>query len=454
MDDRGTKRTREDSDHRDERYNAEPPHYDAAADEDDVQVEVTTGEGKTVKMQLPPAATILMVKQEVERAQGIAPRDACIFVHDDAREEKLEDEETLRSLRRAKGVLVSMLLLVELADAQQVVPELAANADMVLGNGEAGYSGEQLNNPFGIAFVPANPDWVVTTEYGGHRVKIINTRTGSLICKLRKEEDEEEDEEEDGYEDRHAGSGMGEFNSPWGVAVTSDSSFVIVADYVNHRVQVLQLVVGAGGDSATLQCIRCLGSGEGRGNGELQYPCGVAMLRSDTNAQETVLVAEESNHRVSQFALDGTFIRIFAGTSIPGSGDGEFMGPTALAILGSSGEVAITDSDNHRIQIFDAKGKYKRQFGIEGKEHDGHFNYPVGLASDAHGNLLVTDYTTRLQVFSPAGKHLCTRADLGAKAGFRTDRGKAIAWSDAGGLATANGSKHVALLWGSAWAAV
>jgi hypothetical protein len=36
-------------------------------------------------------------------------------------------------------------------------------------------------------------------------------------------------------------------------------------------------------------------------------------------------------------------------------------------VLGSSGEVAVADHDNHRVQIFDSEGNYKRQFGIKGK---------------------------------------------------------------------------------------
>jgi hypothetical protein len=83
------------------------------------------------------------------------------------------------------------------------------------------------------------------------------------------------------------------------------------------------------------------------------------------------------------------------------------------------------------MQIFDSEGKYKRQFGTKGHKADGQFDSPAGLASDAHGNLLVVDFTNRLQVFSPAGKHLCTRSDLG----LHGDSGKGIAWSADGGIA-------------------
>jgi DNA-binding beta-propeller fold protein YncE len=158
-----------------------------------------------------------------------------------------------------------------------------------------------------------------------------------------------------------------------------------------------------------------------------------------------VLVTEVDNQRVSQFALDGTFVGIFAGTGKQGSGDGEFKYPRGFTVLGSSGEVAVADHNNHRVQIFDSEGNYKRQFGTKGKEADGQLYLPAGLASDAHGNLLVTDRTNRLQVFDPEGKHLCTRSDLGLQG-----NSKGIAWSAGGEIAVANSSAHNAHVWHSA----
>jgi tripartite motif-containing protein 71 len=155
---------------------------------------------------------------------------------------------------------------------------------------------------------------------------------------------------------------------------------------------------------------------------------------------------EAVNHRVSQFALDGTFVGIFAGTGEKGSGDGELSYPQGITVLGSTEEVAVADCSNHRVQIFDSEGKYKRQFGTEGEEDDGQLYCPAGLASDAHGNLLVVDHTNRLQVFSSEGKHLCTRSDLGV----HDDSLKGIAWSAGGEIAVPNGDSHKVLVWHSA----
>jgi hypothetical protein len=192
---------------------------------------------------------------------------------------------------------LELLLLVEQADAQQVVPELSVEPSLVLGDGTWGDGDTPVNHPLGAAFIGAHPDWLVVADQGGHRIKISNIRTGALVCKFGKQGSDEE-----------------QFCYPMGVAVTSDSSFVIVADLINHRMQVLRLVVGADGMSAHLEFVRFLGSGAGRAEGQLYYPFGVALIQSNGGQQEAVLVTELGNHRVSQFAFDGTFIGIFACT--------------------------------------------------------------------------------------------------------------------------------------------
>ena len=96
------------------------------------------------------------------------------------------------------------------------------------------------------------------------------------------------------------------------------------------------------------------------------------------------------------------------------------------------------------MQIFDREGNYLRQFGTKGREEDGQLDDPESLASDAHGNILVTDRaTSRLQVFNSKGKHLCTRSDLGLKAVST----KGLAWGKDGQLAVANGNGHVVRVW-------
>jgi hypothetical protein len=403
-------------------------YYDTEADEEDVKVEVTTGEGKTHNFTLPHTSTVLNLKQHLERDAGFEPQQTCMFVHDDSREDELGNGERLGSLRREKGVKVMISMMIQEPDAQEVIPGLAPKADLVLGDGTRGRGDNQLNNPRGVAFVPAHPDWIVTTELLGYRIKISNIRTDTLICKFGEQ-----------------GEGKDQFNNPFRVAVTSDSSFVVVVDYFNHRLKILRLVVSEDRSSAHLEFVRHIGSVKIRGSkeGQLSCPTGVALLPGVAGEQETVLVTELENHRVSQFKLDGTFIRIFAGLGTAGRGKLQFDCPIAITVMRSSGQVAVADFRNSRVQIFDREGNYKRQFGSSGQVADSEFDHPAALACDVHGNLLVLDQTSRLQVFSPQGKHLCTRNDLGIKDGAV----KAIAWSAAGELAVANGCGHSIPLW-------
>jgi hypothetical protein len=84
-------------------------------------------------------------------------------------------------------ITLKLLLLVEQADAQQVVPGLSAGPSMVLGDGTAGDGDIQFDFPLGAAFITAYPDWLVTTEQVGNRIKISTIRTGALVCKFGKE---------------------------------------------------------------------------------------------------------------------------------------------------------------------------------------------------------------------------------------------------------------------------
>jgi hypothetical protein len=109
-----------------------------------IHVEITTIEGVAVKLQLPPSATVLLVKQEVESKLGIKPRDACVLSMNEARSERLQDKETIDSLFVVGEAKLELSLLVEQADAQQVVPELSAEPSMVLGGGTEGDGDTQV----------------------------------------------------------------------------------------------------------------------------------------------------------------------------------------------------------------------------------------------------------------------------------------------------------------------
>jgi len=50
-------------------------------------------------------------------------------------------------------------------------------------------------------------------------------------------------------------------------------------------------------------------------------------------------------------------------------------------VVDSTGDMFVTDGNNHRVQKFDKSGNYLLQFGSNGGS-SGQFNYPEGIAID------------------------------------------------------------------------
>ena len=82
-----------------------------------------------------------------------------------------------------------------------------------------------------------------------------------------------------------------------------------------------------------------------------------------------------------------------------GNENGQFDRPMYVAIA-PEGDIVVTDSGNHRVQIFDADGRHRETFGKRGND-DGEFSCPTGITIDAAGYVIVSDQRGGIQVFSP-----------------------------------------------------
>jgi DNA-binding beta-propeller fold protein YncE len=70
------------------------------------------------------------------------------------------------------------------------------------------------------------------------------------------------------------------------------------------------------------------------------------------------------NQRVVEFTPEGKFVRIFGGKK--GTGDGEMAMVHGVAV-DAQGRVYATDSDNQRVVVFDAQGKFYKNIPITGR---------------------------------------------------------------------------------------
>ena len=101
------------------------------------------------------------------------------------------------------------------------------------------------------------------------------------------------------------------------------------------------------------------------------------------------------NHRIQRFDANGVFKRKWGAF---GSGNREFVGPSAIDVS-ADGEVYVVDSFNDRIQVYDAKGVFKRKWGSGGSGDD-EFNFPQRIAVSSSGEVYVADTENhRIQVY-------------------------------------------------------
>lgn len=121
------------------------------------------------------------------------------------------------------------------------------------------------------------------------------------------------------------------------------------------------------------------------------------------DSQDNVFVADTWNHRVQKFDANGKFLLAWGS---PGQGDvgaDKFWGPRGIAVS-PEGRVYLTDTGNKRVLAFDANGKFLLEFDSDGEAE---LNEPVGLALGPDGQVYVADtWNRRIAVFSPDGQFL------------------------------------------------
>ena len=170
---------------------------------------------------------------------------------------------------------------------------------------------------------------------------------------------------------------------PFDVAV-DDEGLLYVALYGQDCINVLD-------QQGTV--IRTIGTRgrAGSGDGQFIYPSGVAVQG------DVLYVADQSNYRVQKLATSGEFLSKF-GTK--GSGDGQLDFPCSICV-DARGRIFVSESKNKRVSVFEPCGTFAYHI-----THNT-FSYPWGMAFDLAGNLHVVDHNNNtVSIFTPEGKYI------------------------------------------------
>ena len=169
-------------------------------------------------------------------------------------------------------------------------------------------------------------------------------------------------------------SQIGEFNHPTNLAIYINGD-VYVADYSNHRVQIL---------NSSLQHLRTLAEQL------IKYPRDIKLTADE------VYVLCKDNPCIHVFSHAGERLR-----SLVSSGDQMQVTNPRFFCLDAAENIIISDYSAHRIQIFSREGNLIQSVGGEGHQ-PGMFYQPTGLALTKELSLVVVSNNDNFtfQIFS------------------------------------------------------
>ncbi len=139
----------------------------------------------------------------------------------------------------------------------------------------------------------------------------------------------------------------------------------------------------------------------------------------------TLWLTDDLHHTVRQFTPEGKLLLTLGDPDKPSTlhGGKPFNRPTHVALCPKNGDIYVSDGyGNSRVHKYDPKGRLLFSWGEPGTD-PGCFNIPHNIATDAEGLVYVADRENhRVQIFDDKGKYLTQLSNLYRPCGLYSDR--------------------------------
>jgi sugar lactone lactonase YvrE len=133
----------------------------------------------------------------------------------------------------------------------------------------------------------------------------------------------------------------------------------------------------------------------------------------------SLYAADWFNHRIQQFASDGSFVREWGNY---GPQEGSLIFPRGLLVT-SAGDVVVTDSENNRIDVFTPNGTFTRQVKPSAGEP---LSRPHQTALDGSGGYWIADTNNSRVVHLAADGGVITTFDVSGAVALGKPEGVAV----------------------------
>ena len=251
----------------------------------------------------------------------------------------------------------------------------------IAGNVQGSLSTTRFDTPTGLALDSSGNLYVA--ESGNHQIVTCGAEGCSLFAGMGVA----------GHADG-AGSTEALFFVPTGLALFGENLYV--ADTLNQVIRKCD-AIGLGPCITVAGVPGTVGAPQDGFDVLFRVPQHVAMTRSGA-----VLIADTGNHVIRRLDPATGLVPTILGTGLMGNNQlsglaAAFRSPRAVAV-DENDRIYVSDSDNHRIAIYNGNGTFLAEFGAPGVG-DGQFNFPFGITVDASRIYVADTLNRRIQVF-------------------------------------------------------